>query len=309
MPSWNELLQEIEAQPDDEKRSGLLRSRQFEALQAIGDLRGDRNVLFYASAFLQKPDAPGQSLSISPEEINGFMSTIYGMRWDRGLTLLLHTPGGAINATETIVSYLWSKFTDIEVIVPVYAMSAGTMVSLASNRIVMGRQSQLGPIDPQMYVGGRSVSARAIVDQFSMAKTEILANREVSLVWAPLLQSIGPALLQEAYNALAYGERMVGEWLAKRMLAGTDDAETDGRRIAAFFNDAANHKSHGRRIDREEARNRGVVIEDLETNQSLQEAVLTAYHMATIAFEKGPSAKMLVSNTGRLWVKNVGIRP
>ena len=57
------------------------------------------------------------------------------MDWDKGLTLLLHTPGGVTNAAETIVEYLHTKFSYIEVIVPTYAMSAGTMISLSSNLI------------------------------------------------------------------------------------------------------------------------------------------------------------------------------
>jgi hypothetical protein len=105
------------------------------------------------------------------------MSVMFGMTWAKGLTLVLHTPGGVTNAAETLVAYLRSKFTDIEVIVPTYAVSAGTMISLAANRIVMGRQSQLGPIDPQFVVGHRAQSAQAVVDQFEEAKKEILAER------------------------------------------------------------------------------------------------------------------------------------
>jgi len=46
------------------------------------------------------------------------MSTLYGMQWNKGLCLVLHTPGGVTNAAESIVAYLRSKFTDLEVIVP-----------------------------------------------------------------------------------------------------------------------------------------------------------------------------------------------
>lgn len=49
-------------------------------------------------------------------------------------------------------------------------MSAGTMISLSANKIIMGRQSQLGPIDPQMPLSGRFVSAQSIIDQFEEAK-------------------------------------------------------------------------------------------------------------------------------------------
>lgn len=309
MPSWNELLADLEGQPDDNAKGAWLARNLTGSLDAISQARGGRNVICYASAFLQKPAAPAYLLQLTHEEINGFMSVMYGMDWSKGLTLLLHTPGGVTNATETLVAYLWSKFADIEVIVPTYAMSAGTMISLASNRIIMGRQSQLGPIDPQIPLGGRVVSARAIVDQFQRGKEEILDDLRTAHVWAPILQTVGPALLQEAQNALDYGERMVARWLSQRMFAGQEHAEQRANDAAKHFNDASTHKSHGRRIDREEARQHGLAVLDLEDDQHLQEVVLTAYHVHTIAIEKTLAAKLLHSNAGRSWVKNAGPLP
>ncbi|MSP38994.1 MAG: hypothetical protein EXR70_10940 [Deltaproteobacteria bacterium] len=259
-------------------------------------------MIFYASAFLQKPQSNALNLQLTHEEINGFMSVMFGMDWSKGLTLILHTPGGITNAAESVVAYLDSKFDQIEVIIPTFAMSAGTMISLAAEKIVMGRQSQLGPIDPQIPLGGRLVSARAIVDQFERAKKEILADRNVAHVWAPILQTIGPAMLVEAQNALDYGERMVAEWLAKRMFKGESAAKAAS--AAKYFNDASEHKSHGRRIDRQEARTQSINVEDLEDDQDLQDAVLTLYHLTTIAFEKGPSTKSIAGSNGRMWVKN-----
>ncbi len=305
MPSWNDLLDELESQKDDARKVAWLTGRQCEALKNIGRLRGGRNVLSYSSAFLQKPYVPSPWIILTHEEINGFMSTIYKMDWNKGLTLLLHTPGGVTNAAETVVAYLRSKFDDIEVIVPTYAMSAGTMVSLAADRIVLGRQSQLGPIDPQLPLSeDRFVSARAIVEQFQMAKREIGRSRDAALAWAPVLQSLGPALLQEALFALKYGEQMVARWLAKYMLKGTRDCRRRAARIARHFNDAAKHKSHGRRIDRDEAKGKGLKIEDLEADQALQEAVLTAYHVQTLGFEKTLATKAITTSTGRQWIKS-----
>jgi len=64
------------------------------------------------------------------------------------------------------------------------------------------------------------------------------------------------------------------------------------------------HKSHGRRIDRDEARKQGVVVRDLEANQELQEAVLTSYHVMTITIETSPAVKIMQNQLGRLWMKN-----
>ncbi len=304
MASWGQLLNEVDALPNDAARAQWIQNRTFETLRRIGDKRGDRNVLFYSSAFLQKQLLNPVLTQITFEDVNGFMSTLYGMRWDKGLTLLMHTPGGVTNATETIVQYLHGKFADMEVIVPTFAMSAGTMISLAANRVVMGRQSQLGPIDPQLQISGKFVSARAIVDQFDRAKGEVTTDLRLAHVWAPILQSLGPALLVEAQNALDYGERMVGDWLARRMFNGQANATQMGKDTAGYFNNATIHKSHGRRIDRYEARSRNVIVEDLEDNQELQDDVLTAYHLMTIMYEKSPAAKMIWASHGVTWIKN-----
>ena len=299
MPSWNELLTEFEKQPGE-----FLRSNLQKYLNDISSLREGKNVIFYASAFLQKPEAPQTFVQITHEDLNGFMATLYGMKWEKGLTLLLHTPGGLTNAAETIVEYLYQKFEYIEVIIPTFAMSAGTMISLAANKIIMGRQSQLGPIDPQMPLSGRFVSAQSVVDQFNEAKEEILNDSQVAPVWYPILQSIGPALLREAKNALGYSQRMVENWMKLRMFASDQKRDEKAKKIAKFFRDASVHLSHGRRISREEAKTEGVIIEDLENDQGLQEAVLLAYHLVTLAFEKSPATKLIESNHDRRWIKN-----
>jgi len=305
MPSWNELTNEFGSLPDPNQRGAWLNAKQNEWLNRLCTKRSERNILFYASGFLQKPQVAPAFLQISPEDINGFMAVMNGMNWSKGLTLILHTPGGVTNATETIVEYLHHKFTDIEVVIPTYAMSAGTMISLSANQLIMGRQSQLGPIDPQMPVSGRSVSARAIVDQFDSAKKDILTDPKSASVWAPALQTLGPALLQEAQYALDYGEAMVSRWLAKRHFSGRADVQAKSDAVANYFNRSDNHKSHGRRIDRDEARAQELTVINLEDDQELQDIVLTNYHIGTLIFEHTPCVKFIVGNHGKAWIKNM----
>lgn len=305
MPAWGELLNSVNSLPDEQKGEWLS-DQLTNQLSKVSSLRGDTNVLFYSSGWLQKPQVPSYMIQIMHEDLNGFMTSINGMQWEKGLTLLLHTPGGAINAAETLVAYLRSKFATIETVIPVFAMSAGTMITLGTDKVIMGRQSQLGPIDPQMIFGNSSVSARAIVEQFNRAHADIGANPVLAHVWAPLLQSLGPALLTEAQNSIGYSERMVATWLRERMFRDDPNRDTRSEEVARFFSDASQHLSHGRRIDRDEARGHGVPVEDLENNQDLQEAVLTAYHLATIMFELGSAIKIITSNNGRMWMKNHG---
>lgn len=107
-----------------------------------------RNVIIYYSGWLQKQSVAG--VEINDEDKNGFMTVVHKLDKRLGLDLVLHTPGGNTAATESLVDYLRSVFgNDIRAIVPQLAMSGGTMIACSSKQIIMGKQSSLGPIDPQ----------------------------------------------------------------------------------------------------------------------------------------------------------------
>jgi hypothetical protein len=306
MPSWPQLINELNAIEDHGQRDARLLELLYSNLENVGRLRGNRNVIFYASSFLQKPQAHPHSLMLTQEDLHGFMAVMHGMDFELGLTLILHTPGGVTIATETIVDYLRSKFASIEVIVPTYAMSAGTMIALATDLIILGRQSQLGPIDPQLVLNGREqVSAQAVLDQFKQAKDQISTDLRLAHLWAPILQTLGPSRLQEAHYAVAYGQKVVAAWLNSYMFRGVPDGTEKAQAVASHFSDAAVHLNHGRRIGREEVRSVGLNVFDLEDDQDLQEAALTAYHAATIAFERGPVTKAVFAPGGKAWMKAV----
>lgn len=304
MAGWNEIIMQFQSMPNDKERAAWLDKEFNDQLGRIGDLRNSTNVIFYSSAFLQKPTAPPIDLQINLEDINGLMALIHGMDCKKGLTLMLHTPGGVTNATETIVSYLRSKFGFIEVIIPTYAMSAGTMIALSSDRVIMGRQSQMGPIDPQLPVNGRMVSALAIIDQFEEAEKSIKLDKSNAVIWASILNSLGPALLQEARRSISYSKQIVAKWLESYMFRGLKGTSSLAQATAEHFSTSKDNNNHGRRIDRDEARAHHIIVEDLEENQELQEAVLTAYHLMTLLYQFSPTNKIIAGSNNKKWMKS-----
>lgn len=64
--------------------------------------------------------------------------------------LLLETNGGATDATEKLCGLLRQAAPDLRVIVPRRAKSNGTVIALCGTTILMGQQSELGPIDPSI---------------------------------------------------------------------------------------------------------------------------------------------------------------
>ena len=309
MSSWSDLQPacQEESQKDPQWLSHQLQNR----LAAISQQYDGAAVICYASAFLQKPNVPPWGIAITSEDINGFMNALYQAPTKRGLVLMLHTPGGDPNAVESIVEYLHAKFYRIEVIVPYLAMSGGAMISLAGDRLVLGRQSQLGPIDPQFKIEGKTHSARAIQEGFARAEKEIQENVKLAHLWAPILQNMGPSLITEAEKALSYSKELVARWLKERMFRDIIDEKErrkKAERIAAYFNaekvkDQGQIHVHGQRIGVGKLKELGIKLKPLEQEQELQEAVLTAYHLMTLVFETQNCVKLIATNSGKSWVK------
>jgi ClpP class serine protease len=69
---------------------------------------------------------------------------------DMPIDIILHTPGGLVLATEQIAHALIQHKADVTVFVPHYAMSGGTLISLAADKIILDENAVLGPVDPQI---------------------------------------------------------------------------------------------------------------------------------------------------------------
>ena len=100
MPNWSEILKDIDSSPDIGKE---LDKERKHYLQEIHTLTG-RNIIAYYSGWLKKPDAP--HVSIDEQDKNAFMTTVYKLDRGKGLDIILHTPGGDVAATESIIKYL-----------------------------------------------------------------------------------------------------------------------------------------------------------------------------------------------------------
>lgn len=171
MPSWGEILEEI--QHNAASNGGMvdidgIRVRYLNKLQSLTG----RNVVVYATDWME-PKGPPQMGSIALQDVQGLMEVFRGLDPALGLDLILHSPGGDPNAAASIVQYMRNKFDDVRVVVPLAAMSAATMWALSADSILMGKHSQLGPIDPQLpNPQGYMVPAASILRQFATAQKE-----------------------------------------------------------------------------------------------------------------------------------------
>ncbi len=87
---------------------------------------------------------------ISVEDSEEVLRAIRSAPKDKPIDLIIHTPGGLVLAATQIAKALKDHPAETRVIVPHYAMSGGTLIALAADRIVMDPHAVLGPVDPQL---------------------------------------------------------------------------------------------------------------------------------------------------------------
>lgn len=307
MPTWGQLLGEIrtQIQAGDQQAFDTIRNKY---LKELSDFTG-RDTIIYATRWTSG-DAPPNLVSITDEDIHAFMEAISGLKCEN-LDLLLHSGGGSAEATDAIVSYLRQKFKNIRIIIPQAAMSAGTMLACSADIIVMGKQSSIGPIDPQFIlqtaVGVQAIPAHAILEQFKRAQEDCSTNPKNLNSWLPMLSQYGPALLVRCQDQIDFGKELVGNWLKAYMFKEEGTEIPD--KIAEYLSNHGNFKTHGKHISIEKAMEIGLKIQQLESNQEFQDRVLSAFHATLHAFGSTNTAKIIANQNGNCYLKQFNSAP
>lgn len=298
MPSWTEILREISVGHDAIRRKYL---------KALSEKTG-RNIIAYYSGWLQKDQLAVQGVfdfGINDEDKSGFMAAVYQMDRSKGLDLILHTPGGQMAATESLVDYLRSRFgTNIRAIIPQIAMSAGTLIALACKEIVMGTHSSLGPFDPQVS----GVSAHGVLEEFERACRDVTEDSRLIPIWQPIIAKYNPTLVGECEKASKWAEDLVRTWLASGMFS--DETDTRGRteKIDRVIQELGEHSwtlSHARHISASKASEIGLRIYELEADNELQDLVLSVHHAFILTFSGTAAVKIIENQEGKAFVKQV----
>lgn len=170
--------------------------------------------------------------------------------------LFIQTPGGNVDATEKIISLLKHRLTGgYRVIVPSWAKSAGTIIALSADKIVLGVNSELGPIDPQFRTPG--------------------GNIPCELIAADPAQ---PYHIRQMADLTVQRNRQLATDLLKRgMMKGKSDQ--DIQEAIAKISTSNSYKSHGAVIDQDEASVLGLSVEYLNHDDELWKRLWLLYCM------------------------------
>lgn len=297
MPTWDEIMTEIGTV------GNVFDATRRKYVNMLSKHTG-RNTIIYYSGFLQKPDLikRGVEFSITDNDKNGFMTVIKGLDREKGLDLILHTPGGNVASTESIVDYLKSIFgKNIRAIVPQIAMSAGTMISCACKEIVMGKQSNLGPIDPQLG----PFPAHGIIEEFNNILQSVKTDPQSIVVWREVLTKYNPTLIGECQKAIQWADTMVGNWLQENMFSAFPDKKQRADKVINSLGSHATTLSHSRHLDMKYLKNIGLNIIEMESDQTLQDLILSVHHSSIISISQTGATKIIENNLGKSFIQSV----
>jgi hypothetical protein len=95
----------------------------------------------------------GKTAKIDRDDTAGFMEILHNVGPNQNVDLLLHTGGGDVDAAEKLTLLLQATIGSAEfrVVIPDFAKSAGSLMTLGADVLVMSDSSELGTIDPQVW--------------------------------------------------------------------------------------------------------------------------------------------------------------
>lgn len=179
------------------------------------------------------------------------------------LAVVLHTSGGSVEVTERIADVLRHHYNEVSYFVPDVAMSAGTVLVMSGDRIMMDYYSRLGPIDPQILNSeGKLVPALSYLIQFNRMR-EKAAKGELTAADVTLLNKLDLAELHDYEQAEAMSRELIERWLSKYKFKNWTETETRkvkvdqklresrAREIAELLSDNERWHTHGRGINKE----------------------------------------------------------
>jgi ClpP class serine protease len=233
----------------------------------------------------------GSLAQITRDDVIGFVEFLHNVPRGVNIDLLLHTGGGDINAAEKIVFMLRAAVGNdgrFRVVVPDYAKSAGTLIALAADKILMSDSSELGPIDPQFPKKDSDGSVRwhsvlNYIEAYENISQKVNAN-PTDLTANIMLAKFDPTTVVQ-FEAVKRRARMLAEQHLRRWMFRNKTAMYT--KIAGDLMDIVRWPAHGQMIDHENAKEIGLEIEYLAPDMPDWQDFWSLYCQQRLAVQDG----------------------
>ena len=214
---------------------------------------------------------------VTRDDTLGIVELLHNVPRNTSIDLLLHTGGGEIDAAEKSMFLLRGAVGTgkLRVIVPDFAKSAGTLMAVAADAIVMSDSSELGPIDPQIVLGdGRGNAIQHSVTSYLDAFAEYsnaLRRDPNDPVARTMLNKIDPATVNVYAAVRDRARKLAEDHLKQGMKVANFTA------IADALIDNKRWLTHGQMIGYQTAQTLGLKIEYLQPEDDMWRAYWQLY--------------------------------
>ena len=277
-------------------------------LTRISELRGGRDILVFA-ADISARHAP---IGIDHTDIAAVQDQLANMAGD-SIDIVLETPGGLGEVVEDIVKIVREKYERVGMIVPGHAKSAGTILAMAGDEILMGRASSLGPIDGQIQLaGGMRLSAGAFLEGIAKIKSEAERAGRLTPAYIPILQNISPDEIQSCENVQTFSRHLVAEWLAEYKFKFWN-RHSDGRavtkeerrkragEVASALCSRSKWLTRDRSIKMGDLEKLRVKVVNYDDKADLSDAITRYYTLLRISFEMSSAYKIFETPSSQIY--------
>ncbi len=276
-------------------------------ISAYNGLQKTCAIVYAAAAGKNIPDA-----ALSQDDYYIIHDLLRGVTSPR-VDVYLETNGGRGEAAEEIVRFLRSKFSEVAFVVSGEAKSAGTIMVLSADEILMTETGSLGPIDAQVKIGRSVVSAYDYIEWTDGKREEANKTNKLSPFDAVMVAQISPGELSSVTHALKYADDLVVEWLSKYKFKNWRVTETRGipvtedmkrSRAQEIARELCNHgkwRLHGRSIKASDLESIGLRITKTETNPKLNEIVCRIQTICRLLFDSTQTYKIFATQDNKVF--------
>jgi len=269
----------------------------------------DTYLIVYSSSFNKQ--VPGNILLMDD------YYTIFDMLRNidsNNLDFYIETPGGSGEAAEEIVRFIRSKFDNISFVVSGEAKSAGTIIVLSGNEILMTKSGSLGPIDAQVRIGRSVISAYDYCEWITNKRKEAEKMGGLNPFDATMIAQISPGELSGVSHSLEFAQDLVVGWLEKYKFKNWDVTETQGKKVTKEMREhrakeiakcLINHgkwRSHGRSLKIDDLERIGLKITKVDDNPELSDVVYRIQTIIRLLFSSTSSYKIFATTDEKIFV-------
>lgn len=273
--------------------------------------------LFVYVAMVSKPNPEVQLLQDDYYTIHDMLSGKTGV--DK-LDMYLETPGGSGETAEEIVRFLRTKFPRVSFVVSGEAKSAGTLMVLSGDEILMTETGSLGPTDAQVMIGRSRQSASDYLEWVEEKRKEAAKTGRLNPFDATVAAQIPPGELQGVFHSLKFAEDLVKDWLVRYKFGKWEKTETRGvpvtlemkqsraAEIAGALNDHSKWRSHGRSIKIGDLEAIGLRVVAVDSDPKLAPVVYRIQTVCRFLSEKTSVFKIFATADAKLFrtaVRNI----